>query len=289
MGRLDGKVALITGGARGQGRAHAIGMAQEGADIAICDIGAAVSTPDYPLATPDDLRETEKLVLETGRRCVAVEADVRDRPALRDFISLTIETLGGIDIVAANAGIITYNSLWDLTDEQWDEVIDVNLTGVWNIVRACVPQMISQRRGGSIVLTSSTAGLVAVPGAASYTAAKHGVIGIMKSLAVELGSFGIRANCVHPTAVKTPMVMNQATYDLFSGHSEGTFETADEIGRSLNLLDVGFIEPDDVTQAIIFLCCDQGRWITGTSLKVDAGATVNPAGQWRNVPSQGDT
>lgn len=286
MTALEGKTALITGGARGQGASHALALAAEGADVAICDISTPAATPPYGTATADDLRATEKAVLATGRRCLAVEADVRDRGAVRELVARTLAELGPIDIVIANAGIITYNSVWELTDEQWDEVVDTNLTGVWNTVRACVPSMIEAGRGGSIVLVSSTAGKVAVPGAASYTAAKHGVVGLTKSLAVELSAFNIRVNAIHPTGVATPMVLNQASYDMFCGHAGGTEEEAREIGSRMNLLPVGFVDPAEVSRTVLYLVGDDSRWVTGASLMIDAGATVNPAGDWRNAPEE---
>ena len=283
MGRLHGKVAVITGGARGQGRSHAIGLAQDGADIAICDVDTGLTTTPYATATAQDLVESEALVSATGRRCLAATVDVRDRDGMRAFVARVASELGSIDIVVANAGIINYAPLWEFTDEQWDEVLDTNLTGVWNTVRACVPHLIDQGRGGSIVLISSTAGLVAVPGSVAYTVSKHGVVGLMRSLAVELGRFGIRANAIHPTSVRTPMVENQATRDLFAGHEGGTAEVQEAISERLNLLPVAFVDPSDVTNAVRYLVSDDARWVTGTSLKVDAGATANPPGNWRGI------
>jgi SDR family mycofactocin-dependent oxidoreductase len=280
MGILEGRVALITGGARGQGRSHALRLAREGCDIAFCDISEPLKTPLYATATADDRLETEKLVLETGRRCLAVEADVRDRPAMRAFVQQTVEELGRIDICLANAGMTGFSPAWETPYELWDETIDVCLNGVWNTVREVMPHMI-ERRTGNIVITSSNAGLTPIPNVAPYVAAKHGVTGIMKVLAVELAPFNIRVNTVHPCGVKTPLVMNQAGIDLFSGKENATFEEAEPAMKSLNLLDVALIEPEDVSEAILWLVSDAARYVTGTALTVDAGTTICPPGSFR--------
>jgi SDR family mycofactocin-dependent oxidoreductase len=280
MGLLDGKVALISGGARGQGRSHALTLAREGCDIAFNDITEPSKTTLYRTATTEDRLTTEKMVLETGRRCLAVEADVRDRSAMTSFVERTIDELGKIDIVIANAGMTSFAPVWDTPYEFWDETIDICLTGVWNTVRPVLPHM-KERQQGTIVLTSSNAGLTAIPNVAPYVAAKHGVTGLMKVLAVEMAAFNVRVNTVHPCGVNTTLVMNQAGLDLFAGKEGATFEDAEPGMKSLNLLDVALIEPEDVSNAILYLVSDAARYVTGTELKVDAGTTICPPGSFR--------
>jgi len=280
MGKLDGKVALISGGARGQGRSHAMTLAREGCDIAFCDISEPLKTTLYRTSTTEDRIETEKMILETGRRCLAVEADVRDRPAMTDFVNRTIDELGKIDIVLANAGMTSFAPIWETPYEMWDETINICLTGVWNTVRPVLPHMVG-RKEGCIVLTSSNAGLTPIPNVAPYVAAKHGVTGLMKVLAVEMAAFNVRVNSVHPCGVNTPLVMNQPGLDLFSGKDNATFEDAEPGMKSLNLLDVALIEPEDVSQAILYLVSDAARYVTGTALTVDAGTTICPPGSFR--------
>jgi SDR family mycofactocin-dependent oxidoreductase len=280
MGLLDGKVALISGGARGQGRSHALTLAREGCDIACNDISEPIKTTLYRTATTEDRLTTEKMVLETGRRCLAVEADVRDRSAMTSFVERTIDELGKIDIVIANAGMTSFAPVWDTPYEIWDETIDICLTGVWNTVRPVLPHM-KERQQGTIVLTSSNAGLTPIPNVAPYVAAKHGVTGLMKVLAVEMAAFNVRVNTVHPCGVNTTLVMNQAGLDLFAGKEGATFEDAEPGMKSLNLLDVALIEPEDVSNAILYLVSDAARYVTGTELKVDAGTTICPPGSFR--------
>jgi SDR family mycofactocin-dependent oxidoreductase len=280
MGLLDGKVALISGGARGQGRSHALTLAREGCDIAFNDISEPIKTTLYRTATTEDRLTTEKMVLETGRRCLAVEADVRDRSAMTSFVERTIDELGKIDIVIANAGMTSFAPVWDTPYEIWDETIDICLTGVWNTVRPVLPHM-KERQQGTIVLTSSNAGLTPIPNVAPYVAAKHGVTGLMKVLAVEMAAFNVRVNTVHPCGVNTTLVMNQAGLDLFAGKEGATFEDAEPGMKSLNLLDVALIEPEDVSNAILYLVSDAARYVTGTELKVDAGTTICPPGSFR--------
>jgi len=280
MGQLDGRVALITGGARGQGRSHALTLAREGCDIAFCDISEPLKTTLYRTATTEDRIETEKMVLETGRRCLAVEADVRDRAAMTEFAARTIDELGKIDIVLANAGMTSFAPAWETPYEMWDETIDICLTGVWNTVRPVLPHM-RERKQGCIVLTSSNAGLTPIPNVAPYVAAKHGVTGLMKVLAVEMAAFNVRVNSVHPCGVNTQLVMNQPGLDLFSGKENATFEDAEPGMKSLNLLDVALIEPEDVSRAILYLVSDAARYVTGTALTVDAGTTICPPGSFR--------
>ena len=280
MGLLDGKVALISGGARGQGRSHALTLAREGCDIAFNDISEPIKTTLYRTATTEDRLTTEKMVLETGRRCLAVEADVRDRSAMTSFVERTIDELGKIDIVIANAGMTSFAPVWETPYEIWDETIDICLTGVWNTVRPVLPHM-KERQQGTIVLTSSNAGLTPIPNVAPYVAAKHGVTGLMKVLAVEMAAFNVRVNTVHPCGVNTTLVMNQAGLDLFAGKEGATFEDAEPGMKSLNLLDVALIEPEDVSNAVLYLVSDAARYVTGTELKVDAGTTICPPGSFR--------
>jgi SDR family mycofactocin-dependent oxidoreductase len=281
VGGLEGKVAIISGGARGQGRSHAVTLAAAGADIAVCDISRQVATTHYRTATAGELAETQRLVEEQGRRCVAVDADVRDREAMDSFVWRAHRELGSIDIVIANAGINSYAKAWELSGEQWDELLAINLTGVWNTVRPCLPIMIETGKGGSIVLTSSSAGLMPIPNMAHYVAAKHGVTGLAKALAVELAEFGIRCNSVHPGAVDTMQVRNQVNFDLFAGHEGGTFEEVEPALLSLNLLPTAVLQPDEISQGILYLVSDAARAVTGTALRIDAGTTICPPGAWR--------
>ena len=216
VGRLYGKVALITGGARGQGRSHALAFAREGADVVICDVVEQLPTAPYPLAAEEDLIETATMVEDLDRRCVAIKADVRDGEQMQGVVERVVEEFGRVDILLANAGIESFGKAWELTDEQWDEMIGVNLTGVWQSCKFVVPHMIERRRG-VILMTSSIAGLKGLANEAHYCAAKHGVVGLMRSLAIELAPYNVRVNAIHPSSVDTPIIKNQAMYTLFSG------------------------------------------------------------------------
>jgi SDR family mycofactocin-dependent oxidoreductase len=281
LGKLDGQVALITGGARGVGRSHALLLAAEGADIVLCDSARPAPTVGYGIASSDNLQQTAQDVRDLGRRCIAVAADVRDRPALRALAQQAVDEFGQLNIVIANAGICSFGPAWELTDDQWDDVLAVNLTGTFNIVRACVPHMITQGTGGSIVLTSSIAGLWASPGVAHYVASKHGVTGLMKSLAIELGEHNIRCNAVHPGTVQTDMVVNEPGLAMVTGRTGATLADAAATMQAYNTLPVPLIQPEDVSRAVLYLVSDDGRYVTGTSMVIDAGATVCPPGQWR--------
>lgn len=277
MGRLDGKVAFITGAARGQGRSHAVHLAEEGADIIAVDICQNLPSLAYPLATPEDLTETVNLVEKQGRRIVAVQADVRDEPALQEAFDRGAAELGTPTIVVANAGILATMGPEAATAQAWHESIDVMLTGVLHTVEVAVPTMIDAGLGGSIVITSSSAGIKggllasrrhSVRGALGYVASKHGVVGLMRAYAVSLAPYNIRVNTVHPTGVNTPMVVNQA-------HDEWAASVVAEVGPTLqNALPVSLIEPLDVSRAVSFLSSDDGRYITGVALPVDAGFTI---------------
>ena len=275
MGRVDGKVALITGAARGQGRSHAIRLAEEGADIIAVDICTDLDTTGYAGATSEDLDITTKLVEELDRRIIARQVDVRDSAGLTAVVDEAVAELGHIDIVLGNAGICSFGLSWELSDEVWQEMIDVNLTGVWKTTKAAIPHMISRGSGGSIILTSSVAGLTGVGLGAHYSAAKHGVVGLMRTLAVELAQQGIRVNSVHPTTVETPMVDNPALFQLMVPTVENpTREQVCDVITGLNAMKVPWIQPVDVSNAVLFLASDESRYITGVQLPVDAGATL---------------
>lgn len=272
MGRVSGKVAFITGAARGQGRSHAIRLAEEGADIIAVDLCAPMDTVPYGLATPDDLAATVKLVEEHDRRIVARQVDVRDLAGLQAIVDEGIAELGGVDIVVANAGIGSFAPCWELTEEQWNETIDVNLTGVWKTCKAAIPAMIAAGKGGSIILTSSLAGVVAFPNLGHYTAAKHGVTGLMRTLAVELAPYNIRCNSLHPAIVHTDMTHNDAIYQLFLPHLTNPSRAEAEEGyQGMHALPISGLEPIDISNMVLFLSSDEGRYITGTTQLLDAG------------------
>ncbi len=266
-GRVAGKVAFITGAARGQGRSHAIRLAEEGADIIAVDICRDYGTVPYPMATADDLAETVKAVEALDRRIVAAQADVRDAAALKAVVDDGVAQLGRLDIVSANAGICTVQSWDEVTPAVWQDTLDTNLTGVWNTMVVSVPHLIAAG-GGSIICTSSTAGIKGLPYLAPYVAAKHGVVGISRTMANELASHKIRVNTVHPTGVDTPM-----------GTGLGGLESL--IGRDPNLgpiymntLPVEVVDPRDISNAVLFLASDEARYVTGLEFTVDAGNTI---------------
>ncbi|WP_342661411.1 Putative short-chain type dehydrogenase/reductase (plasmid) [Rhodococcus ruber] len=275
MARLENKVALITGAARGQGRAHAVRLAQEGADIVAIDICKPVDSAKYSMASAADLAETAELVEALDRRIVTREVDVRDLEELKAVVDEGVAELGHIDIVSANAGIVSFAPGWELTEAVWDEMIDINLNGVWKTCAAVIPHMIERGQGGSLILTSSTAGLAGVSNLAHYTAAKHGVVGLMRALAVELAQYNIRCNTVHPANVNTDMIHNQGIYDLFFPHLENpTREQADQAYRSMQALPVNTLDPVDISNAVLWLASDEARYVTGITLPVDAGGTA---------------
>ncbi|AWT56850.1 mycofactocin-coupled SDR family oxidoreductase [Mycolicibacterium smegmatis] len=276
-GRVEGKVAFITGAARGQGRSHAVRLAEEGADIIAVDVCRRISSnEDIPASTPEDLAETVELVKGLNRRIVAEEVDVRDYDALKAVVDSGVEQLGGLDIVVANAGIGNGGATLDKTSEaDWDDMIGVNLSGVWKTVKAAVPQLISGGNGGSIILTSSVGGLKAYPHTGHYIAAKHGVVGLMRTFAVELGQHSIRVNSVHPTNVNTPLFMNEGTMKLFRPDLEnpGPDDMA-VVAQMMHVLPVGWVEPRDISNAVLFLASDEARYVTGLPMTVDAGSML---------------
>jgi SDR family mycofactocin-dependent oxidoreductase len=267
MGRVEGKVALVTGAARGQGRSHAVRLAEEGADVIAVDICADIASVPYALATRADLEETVKAVEALGRRIVAAVADVRDAPALTAAVDAGVAELGRLDIVSANAGICMVQRWDEVTADIWQDTIDTNLTGVWNTCVATLPHLVAAG-GGSIVITSSAAGLKGMPFLTPYVAAKHGVVGIGRSLANELAARGIRVNTVHPTGVDTPMVAGLGVLD--------------ELVRQepllgpifMNSLPVEMTDERDVSNAVLWLASDESRHVTGLALTVDAGNTI---------------
>jgi (+)-trans-carveol dehydrogenase len=274
-GRLEGKVAFITGAARGQGRAHAVRMAQEGADIIAVDICKQIDSVQIPLSNPEDLAETADLVKNLDRRVYTAEVDVRDFDALKAAVDAGVEEFGRLDIIVANAGIGNGGQTLDKTSEpDWDDMIAVNLSGVWKTVKAGVPHILAGGRGGSIILTSSVGGLKAYPHTGHYVAAKHGVVGLMRTFAVELGAQNIRVNSVHPTNVNTPLFMNEPTMKLFRPDLENPGpDDMKVIGQLMHTLPIGWVEPEDIANAVLFLASDEARFITGTDIVVDGGMT----------------
>lgn len=276
-GRVEGKVAFITGAARGQGRSHAMRLAQEGADIIAVDVCAPISSNTViPPATSDDLAETADLIKGLNRRIVTAEVDVRDFDALKAAVDSGVEQLGRLDVIVANAGIGNGGEPLDKTSEtDWQDMIDVNLSGVWKTVKAGVPHLISGGNGGSIVLTSSVGGLKAYPHTGHYIAAKHGVVGLMRTFAVELGQHFIRVNSVHPTNVNTPLFMNEGTMKLFRPDLEnpGPDDMA-VVAQLMHVLPIGWVEPVDISNAVLFLASDESRYVTGLPMTVDAGSCL---------------
>lgn len=274
MGRLEGKVAFITGAARGQGRSHAIRLAEEGAKVVAVDIGTAIDTVPYELASDEDLETTVKEVEARGGEILARTADVRDQAALDGAVAEAIDRFGHIDIVCANAAILLFGAIPELSEAQWRDVIDVNLTGAWHTVKAVVPGMIQAGRGGSIVLTSSAAAIKASPNIGPYVASKNGLIGLMRTLAVELAPHRIRVNTINPTTVSTRMVLNEATIRQFlPDRTDATVDDLVPVLAARTALGVPWVEPVDISNALVWLASEEARYVTGVMLPVTAGAT----------------
>lgn len=270
MGRLAGKVAYITGAARGMGRMHAVRMAEEGADIIALDLCAQVGSVPYAMATEGDLNETVRLVEKTGRRIVARIADTRSIDQQVEVLEEGIEAFGHLDIVVANAGIAGMGYSWALSEEQWQDMVDINLTGVWKTIKATVPYLINQNAGGSVILTSSVAGLRGFGLFSHYSAAKFGVVGLMNSLVNEVSGYGIRVNTINPTAVETPM--QDGVRDMMT--ADPIFEGVTDLGsvfESMHTFPVSQVESIDLANAAVFLASDEARYVTGIPLVVDAG------------------
>jgi SDR family mycofactocin-dependent oxidoreductase len=264
-GRLEGKVALVSGAARGQGRSHALRLAEEGADVIAFDVCRTLDTVEYPMGTPEDLKETVRLVEQLDRRIIAREADVRDGAAVGDLVAEGVAEFGRLDVVCANAAITGFvENTWSITDAQWAEMVGVNLTGVFTTVRAAAPAMIEAGNGGSIAITSSSAGTKGMVNLGHYSATKHAVVGLMRTLANELAPHMIRVNTLHPTGVNTPFINN----DHIRGFIEANPSWADNMQ---NALPVEHVEPVDISNAIVWLASEEGRYVTGVSLPIDAG------------------
>jgi (+)-trans-carveol dehydrogenase len=271
-GKVEDKVALITGAARGQGRSHAVRLAEEGADIIAVDVPKPVANLPYHTATAEDLAETVRQVEALGRRIVAAEADVRDLAALQKAVDSGMAEFGRLDIVLANAGISAPAPTLDMSEETWQTMIDINLTGVWKTVKASVPHIIAGGRGGSVVITSSLAAIVVQPNIAHYSAAKGGLIQLSNVLSKELAPQGIRVNTVHPGTVLTDMVLNEPTFRLFRADLEHpTQEDFEAVARTMTGMPTTAIEPVDMSNAILYLVSDDGRYVTGTTHVVSAG------------------
>lgn len=270
-GRVEGKVAFITGAGRGQGRSHAVRLAEEGADIIAVDICAPVASVTYPMSSEEDLAETARLVEALDRRVLATAADVRDFDRIKSVLDAGREQLGGLDIVVANAGIASYAAGHEIEESSFDEMIDIDLKGVWHTLKAAVPHLLAQR-SGSIIVCASSAGVIGPPGLAHYVAAKHGAIGLMRAFSNELGGSMIRVNAVCPTQVDTPMIMHDEIFRMFRPDLDHpTKDDIVEVSANMNIMPVPWVDVRDVSNAVLFLASDEARYITGTALPIDAG------------------
>jgi len=273
---LEGRVAFVTGAARGQGRAHAVRLASEGADIVAVDVCGPVSdTITYPAATSEELAETASAVEATGRKVLAREVDIRDLAAQQQLVADTIEQFGRLDVVVANAGVLSWGRMFEMSEDQWDTVIDVNLNGTWRTLRATVPAMIEAGNGGSIIVVSSSAGLKATPGNSHYAASKHGLVAITNSLALEVGEYGIRVNSIHPYSIDTPMVEPDAMMEIFGKYptyihsfSPMPFHPVNHEGKK-GLQE--FMTAEEVSDVVTWLASDASATISGSQIAVDRG------------------
>ncbi len=276
QGPLEGRVAFVTGAARGQGRSHAVRLANEGADIIAIDVCGPVSdTITYPMPTAADLAETVRAVEATGRKVLAREVDIRDLAAQQQVVADGIEQFGRLDILVANAGVLSWGRMFEMSEEQWDTVIEINLSGTWRTVRAAVPAMIEAGNGGSIIIVSSSAGTKATPGNGHYSASKHGLVAITNALAIEVGEFGIRVNSIHPYSIDTPMVEKEAMMHIFSkfpqflhSFSPMPYHPVNHAGKK-GLQE--FMTPEEVSDVVAWLAGDQSATISGSQIAVDRG------------------
>ena len=268
--RCQGKVAFITGAGRGQGRSHAVRLAEEGADLILCDVPGAVEGNMVPPAAEGDLEETVAAVkqVRSDTRMLMRHADVRDPAALDDLAAEGVDELGKIDVVVANAGILNWGEFLDYSTETFQQTLDVNLTGVFNTCKATVPHIIAGGNGGSIIITSSAAGIKGQPFTHGYTSAKHGLVGLMRGLANELGHLSIRVNSIHPTGVETKMTEASGLMDVITKYAETMGPLF------MNTLPVGMVDPVDISNAVVYLASDESRYVTGLELKIDAGMSI---------------
>lgn len=275
MGRVSGKVALVTGAARGQGRSHAIRLAEEGAKIVATDIGVGtLPGVEYPVAVSEELEETARLVREAGGEILIGEADVRDREALQAVVDAGLDEFGYIDVVVANAGVFTWGAAPELSWEDWHTVIDINLHGSWNTVRAVLPSMVDRGRGGSIMMTASQIATRGQSNAVAYAASKAGIVGMMRALAAELAPHNIRVNTLHPSTVYSPMILNEPVYKVFRPDLEapGVEEMEAEL-RPFHMLPIAALDPIDISHAVVYLASDESRYVTSMRFALDAGST----------------
>ncbi len=276
-GTLDGRVAFVTGAARGQGRAYAVRLAREGADVVVSDICAPVSdTVPYTAATPEDLAETVRLVEAEGRKALSRVLDIRDDAAVRQLVADATEQFGRLDILVANAGILSWGRLWELSDEQWNAVIDTNLTGTWRTLRAVIPAMIEAGNGGSIVIISSSAGIKATPGNGHYAASKHGLTSLTNTLALELGEYGIRVNSIHPYSIATPMILNDAMLAVLGAHpsylhsfAPMPYQPMTKESKDADRSD--FMTPEEAAEVVVWLAGDSSGLLSGSQVVLDRG------------------
>ena len=277
MGDLDGRVAFVTGAARGQGRAYAVRLAAEGADVIVSDIcGPASDTIPYVAATEDDLHETVRLIEAEGRKALARTVDIRDDAALRQLVADATEQFGRLDVLVANAGVLSWGRLWELTDEQWNTVIDVNLTGTWRTLRAVIPAMIEAGNGGSIVIVSSAGGIKATPGNGHYAASKHGLTSLTNTLAIELGEYSIRVNSIHPYSIATPMIENDAMLGVLAKHpaflhsyAPMPYQPMDKDSKKAKRSD--FMPAEEAAEVVVWLAGDRSGVLSGSQIVIDRG------------------
>ncbi len=277
MGDLAGRVAFVTGAARGQGRAYAVRLAREGADVVISDIcGPVSSTIPYVPATPEDLAETARLVEAEGRAVLSRTVDIRDDAALRQLVADAVDRFGRLDVLVANAGVLSWGRLWELSDEQWNTVIDVNLTGTWRTLRAVIPAMIEAGNGGSIIIISSSAGLKATPGNGHYAASKHGLTSMTNTLAIELGEYGIRVNSIHPYSIATPMIQNDAMLAVLGKHpaflhsfAPMPYQPPAKASKAAKRSD--FMSAEEAAEVVVWLAGDRSGLLSGSQISIDRG------------------
>ena len=274
-GRVEGKVAFITGAARGQGRSHAVRLAQEGADIIAVDLCEEIDSVSrlYPGASDEDLAETVRQVESLDRRIAATKADVRNFDELKAALDDGVGQLGRVDVISANVGVFLFGEqAHNISESDWNDVLSVNLTGVWHTCKAATPHLLRQDSGGSIIITSSIAGVKGTPHVGAYAASKQGVVGLMRTLAAELAPHRIRVNAIHPSGVATDMILNQSVFKLFSPEiDQPTMEQAAAVFQQHNPMPVPWVEPADISNVVLFLASDESRYVTGTELRVDAG------------------